>query len=384
MFGMNFSIIGEKSMNNKIRVLQVTSGISTEGIGTFVLNTYENINKEKIEMSFALATDWVQHHEQRIINQGGKVHRTAEIGKGVTGILQHFYRLIKLLKKEGPFDVVHSHMDFFNGINVLACFLVGVPIRISHAHLAVSKEYTSPIKKLYNLVMKLLIGMFATHQLGCSTKANEYMHSFRRKNCNYKVLFNGINLNKFSVDIKGNTPNYINNYPGNLNFITIGRIDEPKNPFFIVKVIKELRRFSSNIHLYWVGTGSLEKEVKQLVNEFKLSENITFLGIRDDVAEILPLMDFMLLPSKYEGLGIVLIEAQASGIPCFISDSIPIEANLGLCTVLSLDDNEKDWATKINNYIITGTFNNKINNDKLREFDIKNTVQNLESIYANT
>lgn len=369
---------------DKIKVLQVTSGLSTEGIGTFVLNTYENINKEKVSVSFALATDWTQHHEHRIIESGGKIYRTAEIGRGIPGIVKHFTNLIKLLKKEGPFDVVHSHMDFFNGLNVLAAFLAGVPIRISHAHKAVNKEYLRFTKRLYNVLMKILISVFSTHKIGCSTIANEYMHTSKWNiHKNSQVLLNGIDLNKFSFDINYNK--YLINFnikKTNLNLITIGRIDEPKNPFFIVEVIKELKKIRNNIHLYWVGSGSLEEKVKGLVTKYNLAGDITFLGVRDDVPEILKNMDYMLFPSKWEGLGIVLVEAQALRVPCFISDNISNEVNLGLCKTISLNKDAGTWALEINDFVSNQTNLLNIDEKKLYKFDIRNTTKELEKIYG--
>lgn len=365
-----------------VKVIQIASGLSTEGIGTFLLNTYENISQNDLRVSFALATDWKQYYEQRILDQGAKVYRTAEIGKGLIGIIKHVINLIQLLKKEGPFDVVHSHMDFFNGINLLAAYIARVPIRISHAHIATSDGYISMPKKFYNSLMILLINLFATHKLGCSEKANQYMHRFKWKDYRNKVLLNGIDLIRFSknkdleVGIGG-----LKVDQEKINFITIGRIDDPKNPFFIVGIIKELKNIRDDIHLYWVGSGSLEKEVKELVGHFNLNENITFLGIRNDIAEILSLMDFMLFPSKWEGLGIVLVEAQASGVPCFISDTITPEVNVGLCTVLSLSENEETWARKIDHYINNHNYNNQLEIEKLNQFDIKSTVKTLEQLY---
>ncbi|WP_338449842.1 glycosyltransferase [Niallia oryzisoli] len=369
-------------MGHRIKVMQISSGLSTEGIGTFVLNTYENMNKENFDVSFALATDWKQHHEQRIIDYGGKIYRTAEIGKGLPGIIKHFINLIKILKKEGPFDVVHSHMDFFNGINVLAAFIAGVPVRISHAHVSVTDQNTPLFKKLYNITMKLLISTFSSLKIGCSVEANQYMNDLKWMENKSKVIFNGIDLNRFSGDKKHTKlKDNLKLDADRINFITIGRIDPPKNPLFIVKIIKELKKIKSNIHLYWIGTGSLEKEVKQLVIQYELEGYISFLGTRDDVAEILSLMDFMLFPSKWEGLGIVLIEAQASGIPCFISNTIPKEADLGLCTVLSLDEDAESWAKKINQYINSKTYNNRIISEHLKKYNIKNTTKEIESIY---
>lgn len=372
--------------NNKniIKVLHITSGISTEGIGTFVLNAFEHINKEKVEMSLALATDWKQHHEDRIKKQGGKIYRTAEIGKGVPGIVKHFVNLIRLLKKEGPFDVVHSHMDFFNGLNVLAAFIAGVPIRISHAHLSVDKKLNRLHKRIYNSTMKFLISMFANYKLGCSKKANDYMNDLGFRKNKSKILMNGIDLNRFSLNRGQGRLSIPNLNKDKINFITIGRIDVQKNPLFIVEIIKELSKIRDDIHLYWIGTGSLENEVKRLVNTYKLENLITFLGTRDDVDKILSSMDFMLFPSKWEGLGIVLIEAQASGVPCFISDVIPNEADLGMCTVIKLHDDEMVWARKINRYINTESYNKNINKAELRKFDIENTTKELERFYLRT
>ena len=125
----------------------------------------------------------------------------------------------------------------------------------------------------------------------------------------------------------------------------------------------------------------MECDIKKLIKKYKLEDTITLLGVRDDIEKVLPQMDFMLFPSKWEGLGIALIEAQASGIPCFISDRIPREADCGLCTIISLDDNQKIWAYKINEYINSKTYNNKINKDYIEKFSINSTVRVLEEIY---
>lgn len=366
----------------KVKILQITSGLSTEGIGTFVLNTYENLNKESIDVSFALATEWKQRYEERILNQGAKIYRTSEIGKGFGGKFRHFTNLIRIIKKEGPFDVVHSHMDFFNGINMLAAFIAGVPIRISHAHKAENNNYKSLPKKIYNKIMKISINLFATHKIGCSQMANDYMHKMKGIRKENLVLFNGIDLNRFTVNNKKKLEKIEIN-TSKKNFITIGRMDDQKNPLFIVEIIKELKIIRNDIHLYWVGSGSLEKQVKDLVSKYDLKENISFLGVRDDVHELLSQMDFMLFPSKFEGLPIVLLEAQASGIPCFVSNNITSEVNIGLCTQLSLDENQAMWARKIDHYINTHKYNNKLDRVKLKKFDIKNTCKELEMIYLN-
>lgn len=362
-------------MKKKIKVLEISSGISTEGIGQFLLNVYENINKEDIEINFALATKYEQYYEKRLIDQGAKIFRTYEIGDGLVGKIKHFNNLIKILKEQGPFDIIHTHMDFFNGINLLAAFICRVPVRISHAHLSIDKCQIGNLKKFYNFFMRGLIKIFSNNKLGCSNEANIYMNGVM----NGIVINNGIDIEKFKYIQNENYKLAVDKKK--INFVTIGRIEDQKNPFFTVEFIREMKELDPNIHLYWVGVGTLENEIRELVSNYNLNNEITFLGRRNDVDGILKEIDYMIFPSKWEGLPIVLVEAQMSGVPCFISDSISKDANFGLCTVFNLSDGAKYWAQQINEMIDKKSFNNKINNSLLEEYDIRNVVKKLEKIY---
>lgn len=362
---------------DKVRVLEVVSGISPEGIGTFLLNVFENMDDKNIQVDFALATEYKQFYEERLINEGAKIYRTYEIGRGIKGKIKHFINLIKIIKSKGPYDVVHSHMDFFNGINLLAAYIAGTPIRISHAHIAVNGENTSYLKKIYMKIMKFLIRKFSNERLGCSQEANLYING----NKNEVVIKNGINLTNFKEIYKSNKEVDICIDRNKKNIITIGRIEEQKNPEFIVEVIKELVNIDKDYVLWWVGVGTLKSRVEELIKIYELEENIFLLGNRKDVPNLLSNIDYMLFPSKWEGLGIVLIEAQAAGVPCFISDTIPKEADLGLCTILKLEQNAEKWAELIDKYINNKTFKKNIDNKKLNEFDIKYTVNQLKGIY---
>ena len=122
-----------KKNNKRIRVLEITHGLAPGGIESFVLNVFENIDRDKYEINFAIACEGKQFYEDRVLEQDGKIYRTCDLDS-IRKIIKHFYRLIKLLKNEGPFDVVHSQIDFFNGVNLLAAYIAGVPCRISHSH----------------------------------------------------------------------------------------------------------------------------------------------------------------------------------------------------------------------------------------------------------
>ena len=168
-----------KKNNKRIRVLEINHGLAPGGIESFVLNVFENIDRDKYEINFAIACEGKQFYEDRVLEQDGKIYRTCDLDS-IRKIIKHFYRLIKLLKNEGPFDVVHSQIDFFNGVNLLAAYIAGVPCRISHSHNTnsahASSEKVSIFIKLYRFIMKNLINIFSTEKLGCSKEANLYMY----------------------------------------------------------------------------------------------------------------------------------------------------------------------------------------------------------------
>lgn len=369
-----------ENINKKIRVLEVCHGLAPGGIESFLLNVFENIDKDKFEISFALACEGKQFYEERVISQGAKVYHTSDLN-GIKNITRHFFRLVKLLKKEGPFDVIHTNIDFFNGVNLLAAFVAGVPVRISHSHNTNSAHARTVGAKLpiriYRKVMRIIINILSTKRLGCSKDANLYMYGDKVKDA--VVINNGIDFSKFKSndEIKDLSIN-----KNKINFITVGRMCEQKNSLFIVKVMNELVKLNNKFHLYWVGNGPQREEIKSLINKYKLEDNITLLGSRKDVPNILTKMNFMLFPSKWEGLGIALIEAQVAKLPCFISNNIPEEADLGLCTVISLEKDEKQWAKIINNHIKYNTFNKNPIEGKMNSFNIKNVVKDIEEIYS--
>lgn len=361
-------------MSNKIKVLQVTSGLGAVGTNIFPITIMENLDKDRYEMYFCITCDDKQFYEERVIKSGAKIIRTNELN-GLKNKLKHFLKLIKMLKEE-EIDVIHTHMDFFNGVNLLAGFLAKTPIRVCHSHNTESnKGYTKKtyILRIYRFFMKLFINTFSTDKLGCSYEANKFMYG--RKSKEAKFIFNGVDLQTFKN-------NNLSNESKVINFITIGRMSEQKNSLFLVDIIKELKILRNDFVLYWVGNGPLMNIIKERIKIEKLEKNIILLGIRKDIPVLLNKSDFMILPSKWEGLPITLIEAQASHVPCFISDTIIEDANLGLCTQISLDYNAKEWAEKINDFIDNKTYNNSLDIDKLNQFDIKNTVRQIEEIYS--
>ena len=277
-------------------VLHVVPGISAEGIGTFVLNMLEHLDRSKTKVLLAVTTDWEQLHESRVRELGAEVWRTAEIGEGLAGWVRHFVRLIRLIRRHGRIDAVHSHMDYFNGINCLAALIARVPVRISHAHRTAESGRIGWMRRLYSLVMRLLIAACATERIGCSKSANEGQHRIGPWRFGTKIVNNGIDMGLFKPVRSKSVPDGVDMREGEIRFVTVGRMDEVKNPLFLVRVFHEVRQRVPGVRLYWIGHGSLRGEVELLIAKLGLESSVALLGVRSDVADILPWMDYMLLP----------------------------------------------------------------------------------------
>lgn len=359
----------------KKRVAIVLHGLSANGIETLFANLSDHWDYEKFEIYYLLAVDkgakplW----EDKVVSNGVKViHITDLDGRK---LLKWPQNLKSALKQYGPFDAIHVNMESLNGIHLNVARKAGINVRICHAHNSsnvANKGIKGFVKKTYLAKMKKMMHKNATCNLACSDLAGD---NFYGKN-NYTVIYNGIDLNSFSKT----STNIPNKYPV---FITVGRMAEQKNPIFLVDVFNEIVKLIPQAKLIWIGSGSLEGEIKSRVSGYHLDNSVEFLGVISDVYNILPKADYFLFPSLFEGLGNVLIEAQAAGLDCFVSDDdlVPKMADCGKCVFISLEKNAAEWAKIIFEYIKSGK-HNEVDQEKLSRFDIKNMARELEKIYA--
>lgn len=365
----------------KRKIAYVLHGLAAGGTEAFVLNVVSNLDREKYNVTFILALDdngkTHQFHEDKILEEGIKIYRTCDLD-GLKKWKLHYEKLKKLLIEKGPFDVIHCNMDLFNGINLMAAKKAGIPVRICHSHNSESQYNTSFLKKImsrtYRKIMRKLIYQNATIMLGCSELANDYLYGPNwRKDKRCEVLYNGIDLEKFVLHNKKEGTKK--------NMITIGRFNKQKNPEFLLEILIELLKIRKDIDFSWIGDGELRKPIEEKVKKNHLEEYIHFLGRREDIPDILEKNEYFLFPSLFEGLPITLIEAQASGLECFVSDTITKEVDVGLCNYISLNSSAEQWAKYISNRMDKN--DKKMFDEKLLEqFNIKNTVKKLEELYG--
>lgn len=355
-------------MTDKIKVAIVLHGLGANGIDTLFANLSQKWDYKKFDITYLLAVDEGadQFWESCVKKNGVNVIHLHDLDKN--RLLKWPITLMRALKKYGPFDAVHMNMDMLNGINLLVAKKVGIPVRVCHAHRSSSTNASSKTKQAYIALMKKMIKRYATKCVACSDVAGEYFF----EDMAYDLLYNGIDIDKYRFDKKLSG--------GKLRFVTVGRVCQEKNPLFLIELFMEIAKRKPEAKLKWIGSGEMFDEVRHKAIELGISDKIQFMGIRNDVNEILKDSEYFLLPSVFEGLSLALAEAQAAGLDCFVSDTVSRMSDCGKCMFIPLEKCASEWADIICGYI-DGNMRMIIDKARLAQFDIREMVSKLEEYY---
>lgn len=374
--------------NNKVKVLHVLGGMDLGGIETFLMNVFRNIDKQNIQFDFALNKLDECYYNEEIRDLGGRIFKLIQPKKDLK---QYKKQLIKIIDENGPYDVIHSHSYLFNGIIMSIGKKRSIKTRISHSHTIQDNKRTSLNLKrlLYRKSMKYLIKKNATHFFGCSEDAVVSLHGDSIPQQKKEVLKNGINLEKYfdlSEFEKENFKKDLDIPKDAVILGHIGRFTPVKNHAFILEVFNALvKKGGQKYYLILVGDGKLIGEIKDKSIELGLYNNLRFLGKRKDIPKILSLINLFIFPSFYEGLGISLIEAQASGTKCIISEKIPKESIVveELVDVKELNKPPEEWANVIRNRLMQGDISDTNAKNKVKEkgYDINDVCELLKKKY---
>ncbi len=356
----------------------MSHGLSGNGIDSFVTNIVKGFDKNKYDVSVILALDEAasQLREAEVLETGAKVYRTCDLGS-TKRILIHTRKLYRILKENKP-DIFHANMDLLNGLNMLAAWCAGVPVRVCHSHVSASQYELKKGRHIavgvYRFIMRWLCKVFSNRRCGCSAAAMDYLFGPNwMKMRNACIVNNGVDTHKFSACHKSFRS-------CKHKIVTVGRLAESKNPFFALDVIEQLFQMRTDFEYIWVGSGELDKDIQSAIIEKGLQDCIHLLGARSDVEKILPQCDIFFLPSLFEGFGIVFIEAQAAGLPCLTSDKVPRTADCGGCVFLSLDEPASDWAQALCD-MLDGKFSYAIDPKRLEKYDTSYTIRQLDALY---
>lgn len=267
---------------------------------------------------------------------------------------RHNYVKYSLFWKEffrvNKFDVVYYNTCDIVSIDALKfAKQAGVKMRIIHSHNSGLQQSLKKNLSIFHKVNenwnKKNIKKYATHLFACSKKAGEWMFNDK----NFIIVKNGIDLNNYIYNL--NIRNGIKKeLELNNKFVLacVGRLSPQKNPFFSVDVFEELLKIKPDAVLLFIGDGELKEDLKNYILSKNLTEKIKLLGNCNNVHQLLSALDCLLMPSLFEGLPFVLVEAQATGLPCIVSDTVSVESKLtDLVTFVNLNENKDVWAKHI-------------------------------------
>lgn len=358
-----------------IRILHVLNGLGTGGAEAFIMNIYRNIDRNKVQFDFLLRSSETSFLEKEVESLGGKIFITSAFP-------QHFlrnYREVKSFLKGHPeYKVIHIHANaLIYVIPLISAKKEGIPIRIIHSHS--TRVAKGVIGLLVHFINKKRVLNYANFFFGCSELACKWMFE---KKIDYQVINNGIDIKKFQFNLnKRETIRKKLNIHNKDVFGHVGRFVKSKNHSFLLEIFKEIFLIKKNSVLLLIGDGSEKEKIKKKAEKLKIDKNIIFISKTNEIENYMSAMDTFLFPSLFEGLGIVLIEAQANGLPCLSSEEIPDEARCtNLLYTMPLSNSAKKWAQKaitLNNGSRVGK------NIKMLEknYNIKEIAAKLECFY---
>jgi glycosyltransferase involved in cell wall biosynthesis len=333
-----------------IRILHVVGGMNRGGVETWLMNVLRHIDRDRFQMDFLVHTEKPCPYDDEARVLGSKIIPCLSPSKPWL-YARNFKRI---LREYGPYDIVHSHVHHFSGYVLYLAKQAGVPIRIAHSH-----NDTSAIdakaglhRRLYLTLTKWLIDRYATLGLAASYKvATVLFNRAWKTDSRWQILYCGVDLTPFRELVDSVAIRAEFGIPADAFVVGhVGRFEEEKNHQFLIDIVAEIAQREPKMHLLLIGDGSLRSEIQQKVIQNGLANRVTFAGLRPDIPQLmLGAIDLFLLPSIYEGLGLVLIEAQAAGLPCVFSDVVPEEANAvkPLVRRVSLSKSASDWAEAV-------------------------------------
>lgn len=367
----------------KIKVLHICGSItSSGGVGVLLMNYYKNIDRDKIQFDFLThhATDPLLIEE--IQKLGGNVLQITPKSKG---IFKNIIESFKVINKNSIHDVIHVHTASTTSfLYLLIARIAGKKVRIIHSHATNLEKPEGSFQHKIHKLLRTLVKLSATDYFACSRAAGEWLYGEKEIDKVY-VLKNAIDIKTFVYDFKkSNDIKDKFNINGKLVVGSIGRMCYQKNQLFLLDIFNEICKINDNSVLLLVGDGELRNELEMKIKQLNLEQNVILTGNRNDVNDLLQAMDIFVLPSLFEGLPVVLIEAQASGLKVIASDTITDEVGVtDLFSTCSLGDSPQKWAE-----IIINKSDRYVREDQtlqIREggYDIGQAAKWLELFYTN-
>lgn len=326
------------------RLLCITAALNAGGAETFLMKLHRNIDREKYQMDFCVMSDETGVYDEEVISRGGKIFHAAQKSKNP---IKCFLDIRRIVKENDYKYVMRVHEHSLASLDLIAARMGGAEI------IAMRSTIAGTLSKLFYFLHKafqFLPKLVPNVKLAPSTEAAEYTFGkgcIQRKKAH--LLHNGLEHDTYKFNKESRA--LLREQLGLGDCLAVGhvgRFSPQKNHRFLIDVFKSISDKNENARLVLVGVGELESQIKEKVHNLGLDEKVLLLGRRSDVPQLMSVFDVMLLPSFCEGMPNVIIEAQASGLPCVIADTITPEADItGLVKYLSLECSAEEWADAV-------------------------------------
>lgn len=367
----------------KKKVLIVIQQLRRGGVEVAAVNFASHLDQNKYDFTYYLQHIDCEQDEKllKIIKENhSHVIVKPDSARGYIGGFKDAVRIMRQTK----FDIVHSHVMFYNGIIISAAKLCGVKKRISHSHAKMWNKKENVAFKFYRAMMRKLINAFATDKLACSQEAGEYMYGKRQYQKQGIFIANGIETAHYAFCKK--TRNEKRAELGiKENEILVGHIGtiyRIKNQLFLAEIFAKMLKNNINAKLMLVGEKYDIKDLNEKISRLNIADKVVATGARNDIPELLQAFDIMIFPSLVEALPVSLIEAQAAGLPCLISDRVTKDVKFNNnIEFMPLEENAEKWADKA--FSMLGGNREAVDlTDLKKTYDIKEVANKLEKIYS--
>lgn len=362
-----------------IRILYVNGGpLNRGGIESYMMNYYRNFDRDKIQIDFVSIGLERAAYDDEINSLGGKIYYIPKKSKNYIG----YIKALREIFKSEKYRIVHTHMDAMGMTVLKEAKKCNIPIRIAHSH-NTQHLTNNTIKLRVNEYARKNINKYATHMFACSEAAGRWLfgdEAFEEgKVC---IVKNAINIEKFDFNIEQRS--FLRNKYGILNdeivIGHVGRFDYQKNHDFLINVFKKVTIKDNKYKLMLIGDGHLKNKIEEKINILGIKENVILTGAVNNAFEYFNAFDMFILPSVFEGLPVVGIEAQANGLACFVSNNITKE----ICINPNVDflpiDNTNIWVKNL----MKEKSQKRIDNNELilkSGYDIKQEATILQKKY---
>lgn len=310
-------------MSEPIRILNLFTIMNRGGAESMVMNYYRKIDRSKVQFDFVVHRQERGAYDDEIEALGGRIYRMCPIT--LNTLVRYKRMLHNFFEQHTEYKILHAHMSELGYFAFEKAYYFRIPIRICHAHntpVFFSETFVEKIKRIPRELLAIKMRKFSTDFFTCSQEAGEWLYG--KKNV-YKMVFmrNAVDASLLKYDIsKAIIVKKNMGWDGKNVIGHVGRFNPQKNHSLLIDIFENYYKKDHKSILVLVGSGFLEEEIKQRARAKGLLEQIVFLGTRSDMTDLYQAFDLFLFPSLYEGLPVSLIEAQAAGIPCVLSDRI--------------------------------------------------------------